>query len=129
MDPYEALGVKKNATAEELKKAYRKIVKESHPDLNPGDKAGEERFKAAAAAYDLLKDPEKRARFDRGEIDAQGQERPEAHFYRQYAGARDNPYASSRAERELMWTPSTPPQEAMRRTIRWFVDEGSEQVS
>ncbi|RYH10936.1 DnaJ C-terminal domain-containing protein [Tropicimonas sp. IMCC6043] len=92
MDPYEALGVKKTASAEEIKKAYRKIVKESHPDLNPGDTAGEERFKAAANAYDLLKDPEKRAQYDRGEIDAQGQDRPEAHFYRSYAGARDNPY-------------------------------------
>lgn len=92
MDPYEALGVKKTATAEEIKKAYRKIVKESHPDLNPGDAVGEERFKAAASAYDLLKDPKKRERFDRGEIDAQGHERPEAHFYRNYAGARDNPY-------------------------------------
>jgi DnaJ-class molecular chaperone len=94
MNPYEVLGVKKTASAEEIKKAYRKIVKESHPDLNPGDTAGEERFKAAAAAYDLLKDPEQRARFDRGEIDAQGQERPEAHFYRGYAGAQDNPYRS-----------------------------------
>lgn len=92
MDPYEALGVSKTASAAEIKKAYRKIVKESHPDINPGDKAGEARFKAAAAAYDLLKDPEKRARFDRGEIDASGQERPETHFYRNYAGAQDNPY-------------------------------------
>ncbi|SNS43313.1 DnaJ C-terminal domain-containing protein [Tropicimonas sediminicola] len=92
MDPYEALGVSKTASAAEIKKAYRKIVKESHPDINPGDKAGEARFKAAAAAYDLLKDPEKRARFDRGEIDASGQERPEANYYRNYAGARDNPY-------------------------------------
>ncbi|MEM7319427.1 MAG: DnaJ C-terminal domain-containing protein [Pseudomonadota bacterium] len=92
MDPYEALGVSKTASAEEIKKAYRKIVKENHPDLNPGDKAGEERFKAASAAHDLLKDPEKRARFDRGEIDMHGQERPDAHYYRTYAGAQDNPY-------------------------------------
>jgi DnaJ-class molecular chaperone len=97
MDPYEALGVSKTATAAEIKKAYRKIVKESHPDINPGDKAGEERFKAAAAAYDLLKDPEKRARFDRGEIDASGQERPEQQFYRQYAGAQDNPYRGTQS--------------------------------
>ena len=94
MDPYEALGVEKTATADEIKKAYRKIVKECHPDLNPGDAAGEERFKAAASAYDLLKNPEKRARFDRGEIDAQGHERPDTQFYRSHAGARDNPYRS-----------------------------------
>ncbi len=92
MDPYEALGVSRTASAAEIKKAYRRIVKESHPDLNPGDAAGEERFKNASAAYDLLKDPEKRARFDRGEIDAQGQERPQQSYYRSYAEAPDNPY-------------------------------------
>ncbi len=91
-DPYEALGVKKTATDAEIKKAYRKIVKTSHPDINPDDPGAEARFKAASAAYDLLKDPEKRARFDRGEIDASGQERPEHHFYNQYAGAGGNPY-------------------------------------
>ena len=71
-DYYNTLGVEKSASKDEIKKAYRRIVKESHPDLNPGDTAGEERFKAAANAYDLLKDSEKRARFDRGEIDAEG---------------------------------------------------------
>ncbi len=96
MDPYEALGVKKTATDAEIKKAYRKIAKESHPDLNPDDKEAEARFKAASAAYDLLKDPEQRARFDRGEIDAQGQERPERHFYRDFAGAEGNPYQAGR---------------------------------
>ena len=91
-DPYEALGLKKTATDAEIKKAYRKIVKTSHPDLNPDDPGAEARFKAASAAYDLLKDPEQRARFDRGEIDASGQERPEHHYYKQYAGAEGNPY-------------------------------------
>ncbi len=91
-DPYAALGLTKSATDAEIKKAYRKIVKTSHPDLNPDDAGAEARFKAAAAAYDLLKDPEQRARFDRGEIDASGQERPEHHFYKQYAGAEGNPY-------------------------------------
>ena len=91
-DPYAALGLKKTATDAEIKKAYRKIVKTSHPDINPDDAGAEARFKAAAAAYDLLKDPEQRARFDRGEIDASGQERPEHHFYKQYAGAEGNPY-------------------------------------
>ncbi len=92
MDPYETLGVKKNATAEELKKAFRKIVRESHPDLNPDDPKGADRFKAASAAYDLLKDPEQRARYDRGEIDASGQERPKQQYYKSYAGAKGNPY-------------------------------------
>lgn len=91
-DPYEALGIKKTATADEIKKAYRKIARSSHPDLNPDDTTAEARFKAAAAAYDLLKDPETRAKFDRGEIDATGAERHDRQFYREYAGDPDNPY-------------------------------------
>ncbi len=90
-DPYGALGLQKSASQAEIKKAYRKIAKTDHPDLNP-DPAAAERFKAASAAYDLLKDPEQRARFDRGEIDASGQERPQRHYYREYAEADDNPY-------------------------------------
>ncbi len=92
-NPYDALGVAKSAGAEEIKKAYRKIAKESHPDLHPGDEAAERRFKAAAAAYDLLKDPETRERFDRGEIDASGHERPhERTYYRDFAQDPGNPY-------------------------------------
>lgn len=90
-DPYKALGVSKTATADEIKKAYRRIAKTDHPDLNPEPAAGE-RFKAASAAYDLLKDPEQRARFDAGEIDAQGQERPQQQYYRDFAERGDNPY-------------------------------------
>jgi DnaJ-class molecular chaperone len=86
-DPYAALGVRPTATQEEIKRAYKRIARESHPDLNPGDPDAAARFKAAANAYDLLKDPEKRARFDRGEIDAAGHERPERRFWRDYAGA------------------------------------------
>lgn len=93
-DPYAALGVKKTATEAELKAAYRKIAKADHPDLNP-DPAAAERFKAASAAYDLLKDPEQRRRFDAGEIDEQGQERPQRRYYRDHAEAADNPYARS----------------------------------
>jgi DnaJ-class molecular chaperone len=93
-DPYKALGLKKSATADEIKKAYRKIARTSHPDLNPDDAAAELRFKAASAAFDLLKDPETRARFDRGEIDASGTEKPRQHFYREYAEAPGNPYRS-----------------------------------
>ncbi len=92
MDPYEALGVKKTASDAEIKQAYRKIVKSSHPDINPDDAGAEARFKAASAAYELLKDPQRRARFDRGEIDASGQERPEHRFYKHYADSGGNPY-------------------------------------
>ena len=74
-DPYAVLGCSRNADAQTLKRAYRRIVKEDHPDRNPGDGKAEARFKEAAAAWDLLGDPEKRARFDRGEIDAEGRER------------------------------------------------------
>lgn len=93
-DPYEALGVTKSATDAEIKKAYRRIAKSDHPDLNP-DPAATARFKAASAAYDLLKDPEQRRRFDAGEIDAQGQERPQRRPWRDHAEAAGNPYARS----------------------------------
>ena len=84
-DPYALLGVAKTASADEIRKAYRKLAKKLHPDLNPGDKSAEEKFKKVTAAYDLLGDPDKRKRFDAGEIDASGAERPPEHFYRHYA--------------------------------------------
>jgi curved DNA-binding protein CbpA len=68
-DPYAALGLTKTASAEDIKKAYRKLVRTSHPDLHPGDPGAEARFKTISAAHDLLKDPDTRARFDAGEID------------------------------------------------------------
>lgn len=92
-DPYMILGVKRDAGADDIRKAYRKLAKAYHPDLNPGDKKAEDRFKRASVAYDLLSDPEKRARFDRGEIDAGGAERPQRQqSSRAYAEA-DQPFA------------------------------------
>ena len=84
-DPYQVLGVEKSVTADELQKAYRKLAKKLHPDLNPGNKSAEEKFKEVAAAYSLLSDLEKRASFDLGEIDASGAERQHQPFYRDFA--------------------------------------------
>ena len=94
-DPYAVLGVKREATQDEIRKVYRELAKKLHPDLNPGDKAAEEKFKQVSAAYDLLGDPEKRARFDRGEIDASGQERPRERYYRDFHGADAEPHVYS----------------------------------
>src|SRR5579862_5187139 len=94
-DPYTVLGVKNDASQDDIQKAYRKLAKKLHPDLNPGDKRAEERFKEVAGANDLLSDPEKRRRFDAGEIDASGAEKapPNARYYREYAGgASGHPY-------------------------------------
>src|SRR3989337_707394 len=85
-DPYSVLGVAKTAKAEDITKAYRKLAKKLHPDLNPGDKGAEEKFKKITAAYGIIGDEEKRGRYDRGEIDATGQEMPQQRYYREYAG-------------------------------------------
>jgi DnaJ-class molecular chaperone len=94
-DPYTILGVSKDATEDAIRKAYRRLAKKFHPDLNPGDKKAEEHFKEIAAAYDLLGDAEKRGRYDRGEIDATGAERPRQRFYRDFAeGSGPHDYTS-----------------------------------
>ena len=84
-NPYEVLGVKPTASEDEMRNAYRKLAKRYHPDLNPGNKNAEAKFKELSAAYDILSDKEKRGRFDRGEIDASGAERPE-HAHQRYRG-------------------------------------------
>jgi DnaJ-class molecular chaperone len=73
-DPYQELGVAKGASADEIRRAFRKLAKQHHPDANPGNKPAEERFKRVSRAFDILGDPEKKAKFDRGEIDADGRE-------------------------------------------------------
>jgi DnaJ-class molecular chaperone len=74
-DPYAALGLSRSATADDVRRAYRKLAKELHPDVRPGDKAAEERFKRVTSAFNLLNDSVTRARYDRGEIDADGNEK------------------------------------------------------
>jgi DnaJ-class molecular chaperone len=73
-DPYQELGVPRSASADEVRRAFRKLAKELHPDKNPGDKKAEERFKRVSAAFDIVGDEDKRKKFDRGEIDADGRE-------------------------------------------------------
>jgi DnaJ-class molecular chaperone len=84
-DPYDILGVAPTASPDDIQKAYRRLAKKLHPDLNPGNKAAEESFKEVATAYDLLSDPEKRRRFDSGEVDAMGAERPRERYYKDFA--------------------------------------------
>jgi DnaJ-class molecular chaperone len=100
--PYEILGVKPDASADDIRKAYRRLAKQHHPDLNPGNAEAEARFKEISTANDLLSDPDKRARFDRGEIDASGAERPDRPSYRGFAegaeGARYRPHDAAHAE-------------------------------
>ncbi|HEY5970985.1 MAG TPA: DnaJ C-terminal domain-containing protein [Pseudoxanthomonas sp.] len=94
-NPYADLGVDATASLDEIKKAYRRLARKLHPDLNPGDKASEEKFKDVSNAYRLLSDPEKRRRFDAGEIDETGAERPQHNYYRDYADSdRAHAYSS-----------------------------------
>ncbi|MFN3931158.1 MAG: DnaJ C-terminal domain-containing protein [Brevundimonas sp.] len=99
-DPYKELGVSRGASADEIKKAFRKLAKELHPDKNLGNRDADERFKRVTAAFDLLGDAEKRTKFDRGEIDADGREQ-----FRGFGGggphpgAGGNPFGQAGAQR------------------------------
>lgn len=112
-DPYQTLGVARTASEDEIRTAYRRLAKLHHPDLNPGRKGAEDRFKRISAAYALLSDPAKRGRFDRGEIDADGAERAAAQgagrrgfdaedieglFARAFGGRRRRPAAQAAGE-------------------------------
>ena len=96
-DPYEILEVTPQADEKEIRKAYRRLAKKLHPDLNPGDAIAEARFKQVSAAYEILSDTEKRRRFDAGEIDASGAERQPRKFYKDFANAGDggHPYQNT----------------------------------
>jgi DnaJ-class molecular chaperone len=84
-DPYKVLGVPRDAPDEEIRRTYRKLAKQLHPDLNPSNRAAsEERFKKVSSAYDIVGDPVKRKQYDRGEIDANGE--PRRGYQRAQAG-------------------------------------------
>ena len=88
-DPYSILGLSKNADQDEIKKSYRKLAKKYHPDLNPGNKDAEKRFKEVSHAFDLIGTPESRAKFDRGETAEQEEARARQSYYdTQHKGGR-----------------------------------------
>jgi len=95
-DPYKTLGVARDATEADIKKAYRKLAKELHPDRNKDNPKASERFSQVTNAYDLLNDKDKRARFDRGEIDGDGN--PAAPFGFGGGGGRAQPGGGFRSE-------------------------------
>src|ERR687891_2631299 len=99
-DPYRVLNVSRRAGPAAIKAAYRELAKRLHPDRNPGDPRAEQRFKQVTQAYELLRDPAKRARFDRGLIDANG--KPQFGFgnfgFNRGAGARTGAQAGARPD-------------------------------
>lgn len=97
-DPYEVLGIKRNASADDIKSAYRKLAKEFHPDLNPDDPIVEQRFKEISQAYAILGDKQRRAQFDRGELNADGTQRAKRGFG---GGFRGGPFADGGAAEDI----------------------------
>jgi DnaJ-class molecular chaperone len=95
-DPYEVLGVAKNASAKDIKSAYRKLAKKHHPDQNPNDSKAKDRFSAANQAYEIIGDEKQRAAFDRGEIDAEG--KPRFQGFEGAHGAGGDPFAGFRRQ-------------------------------
>lgn len=91
-DLYKILSVKRTANHDEIRGAYRKLAKEYHPDRNPGDKEAEEQFKRISAAFDILGDPDKRKRYDAGEIDASGRDTPGGFYDARRSSERFNDY-------------------------------------
>ena len=107
-DPYSVLGVSKTATPEEIKKAFRRLAKKHHPDQNATDPKAKEKFAEASAAYEILGDAEKRGKFDRGEIDAEG--KPRFHGFEGFGGGGAQPGAGTGGWRhyEFIWHLATP---------------------
>src|SRR5215213_10971978 len=97
-DPYDILGVSRTATEAEIKKAYRKLAKAYHPDRNANDPKAKDKFSEANSAYEILGEPEKRAQFDRGEIDADG--KPRFQGFEGFGRGGQNPFGHGGASRE-----------------------------
>jgi curved DNA-binding protein CbpA len=93
-DPYQVLGVPRDASAKDIKSAYRKLAKKYHPDQNPDDPKAQERFAEATQAYDVVGDEKARAAYDRGEIDAAG--KPRFAGFEGFEGAGQDPFGGFR---------------------------------
>jgi DnaJ-class molecular chaperone len=101
-DPYEVLGVSKSASEAEIKKAFRTLAKKYHPDTKGGDAAAQKKFQEISGAYDIIGDKDKRAKFDAGEIDAQGN--PRGFDPGQHGGFRGGPFGGQGGPRDFHFT-------------------------